>query len=128
MTEAVVNPAANTTLVGGNFQVIGKRIYAYSGEVDGSDVEVITVFSDRTPADTRYHLKIFQDINTSGNFTGYVAINGIQIAKFFVDGGPVNWSTTPLEIVVGPDTLVEVKAFDVSSGADHFVRIIGKEF
>lgn len=128
MSEAVVNPAANVTLVGGNFQVIGNRIYAYTGEVAGSDSAVITIFSDRTPADTRYYLKIFQDIDTAGSFTGYVFVNEIEIAKFFVDGGPVNWSTTPLEILVGPDTLVEVKAFDVAAGADHLVRIIGREF
>lgn len=119
--------AGGTTGTGTGFSTIGTRIYGYSGSVVGSDSAVITVFSDRTPGDASYHLKIWMDIDNAGSFTGYLYINEVEVAKFFVDGGPVNWSTTPLELIVTPSTLIEVKAFDVSAGADHLVRIIGEE-
>ena len=111
----------NTTAVSTGFQTIGDRIYAYTGEVAGSDSAVATIFSGRIPPDARYHLKVYQDIDTSGSYTSYLFVNGEEIAKFFISGDESLQSNSPLEIYVGPDTLVEVKAFDVSAGADHLV-------
>jgi len=118
----------NTTAVSSGFQTIGNRIYAYTGEVAGSDSAVATIFSGRIPQGARYHLKIYQDIDTSGSYTSYLFINEEEIAKYFISGDESLQSNNALEIYVGPDTLVEVKAFDTSSGADHLVRIIGEQF
>jgi len=118
----------NTTTVSGGFQIIGDRIYAYTGEVAGSHLVVATIFSGRTPHGARYHLKIYQDIDTSGSYTSYIFVNEEEITKFFISGDESLQSNNPVEIYVGPDTLVEVKAYDVSAGADHLVRIIGEQF